>query len=73
VNIIVKPARFGRYDQQSQPWRRGYDWARHEGPQQGLSVADAADAWGYDIDGDDFAEFGRGIDFAQMEQGVRPA
>jgi hypothetical protein len=71
--IVVRPPRFSRYAQQSQPWRRGYNWARLDGAHHDLSVEGAAEAWGYDFDSSEYLEFGRGVDFAQMEQGVRSA
>jgi hypothetical protein len=58
--------RWYRYAEQSQPWRRGYNWGRREGAHAHLPCTEAAEAWGYNMDTEEMAEFGRGADFALL-------
>lgn len=60
-------ARWSGYASQSEPWRRGYDWAQGHGPQAELDCFDAPGAFGYAFDSWQDRDFASGADFAQNE------
>jgi hypothetical protein len=56
------------YDTQPLAWQRGYDWAYDRGEHWQLGCIEAAEAYGYDFDGEDDKLFTAGCEFAQREQ-----